>query len=163
LGRDSLSMKILMILFFPDLNVWLALSVSEHEHNKEAWSWVRLLPTEANLIFSRYTQLGLLRLLTNRAVMGEQTLTLKQGWDVYEEWLRDPRVEFYPEPRGLDAAFRQATAPFDRERASKLIGDCYLLAYSQQANAALVTFDRALLRAAQRLGCSAVVPGWRST
>jgi hypothetical protein len=54
-----------MTLFFPDLNVWLALSVAGHRHNLEAWSWLNLLPREARLIFSRYTQVGLLRLLTN--------------------------------------------------------------------------------------------------
>jgi hypothetical protein len=50
--------------------------------------------------------------------MGEQTLTLKQAWDVYERWLGDPRGQFYPEPRVVDAAFRRATAPFAKQRAS---------------------------------------------
>jgi len=65
-----------MTLFFPDLNVWLALSVNRHSHNAVAWTWLNRLPDDTRLIFSRYTQLGLLRLLTNTAVMGDQTLTL---------------------------------------------------------------------------------------
>ena len=108
-----------MTLFFPDLNVWLALSDAGHSHSPEAWNWMELLPKDVRLVFSRYTQIGLLRLLTDSAVMGSQTLTLRRAWEVYQAWLADPRVEFYPEPRGLDDAFRQATAPFASRAASK--------------------------------------------
>jgi toxin-antitoxin system PIN domain toxin len=147
-----------MISFFPDLNVWVALSVAGHSHNAEAWNWLGMLPREVRLIFSRYTQVGLLRLLTNESVMGEQTLTLKKAWDVYDRWLSDPRVEYYPESRGLDAAFREATAPFAAKPASKWVGDCYLLACSKQSGAALVTFDRSLLEAARKHGYAAILP-----
>src|SRR5580704_467245 len=99
-------MKILMTSFFPDLNVWLALSVAGHSHNSVAWLWFNQIPSGAKLIFSRYTQLGLLRLLTNPAAMGDQTLTVQRAWGVYERWLRDPRVQFHSEPRHLDSAFR---------------------------------------------------------
>jgi uncharacterized protein len=148
-----------MTSFFPDLNVWLALSVAGHRHNSEAWNWARLLTGEVSLIFSRYTNIGLLRLLTNESVMGEQTLTLRQAWNVYDRWLKDPRVALYPEPRGLDAAFREATAPFSNKRASKRVGDCYLLAYAKQSQAVLVTFDKALYELAWKQGNSAVIPG----
>jgi toxin-antitoxin system PIN domain toxin len=147
-----------MISFFPDLNVWLALSVSGHRHNTEAWNWLNPLPREARLVLSRYTHIGLLRLLTNQSAMGEQTLTLRKAWGVYDRWLNDPRVEFYPEPRGLDAAFRDAMAPFAGKAASKWVGDCYLLAYAKQSHAALVTFDRALYDLAAKEGYSAVIP-----
>ena len=91
--------------------------------------------------------------------MGEQTLTLRKAWAVYDRWLNDPRVEFYPEPRGLDTGFREATAPFAGKAASKWVGDCYLLAYAKQSNATLVTFDKALFDLARTRGCSAVIPG----
>jgi hypothetical protein len=147
-----------MVSLFPDLNVWIALSVAGHSHNAEAWNWLRLLPREVRLIFSRYTQVGLLRLLTNESAMGEQTLTLKKAWGVYERWVTDPRVEFYPEPRGMEAAFREATAPFAAKPASKWVGDCYLLAFSKQSGAALVTFDKALHEAARKHGHAAIIP-----
>jgi toxin-antitoxin system PIN domain toxin len=151
-------MKILMTLFFPDLNVWLALSVAAHTHNSEAWRWLNQIPRDTTLIFSRYTQLGLLRLLTNQSAMGKQTLNLKEAWDLFDRWLGDPRVKFYPEPRELDAAFRKATAPFFKQQASKWVGDCYLLAYSGEADAHLVTFDRALAQVARKNGCRVIVP-----
>ena len=148
-----------MISFFPDLNVWIALSVAGHSHSAEAWNWLGMLPGEVRLIFSRYTQVGLLRLLTNDSAMGEQTLTLEHAWGVYDRWLSDPRVEFYPEPRGLDASFREATAPFAARPASKWVGACYLLAFAKGSGAVLVTFDRSLHEAARKNGYAAILPG----
>ena len=147
-----------MTLFFPDLNVWLALSDSGHIHSTGAWKWMKMLPDDAQLIFCRYTQIGLLRLLTNTTIMGDQTLTLRKGWGVYDRWLEDPRVEFYPEPRNLDAAFREITQPFAAKQASKTVGDCFLLAYATELQAALVTFDRALHRQARECGHACVIP-----
>jgi hypothetical protein len=91
--------------------------------------------------------------------MGPQTLTLGQAWDVYDRWLRDPRVELYPEPRGLEVSFREATAGCAGQAASKCVGDGYLMAYSGECRAALVTFDQALFALARDRGFSAVVPG----
>lgn len=118
-----------------------------------------LLPGEAKLILCRYTQIGLLRLLTNSVIMGEETLTVRQAWNVYDGWINDPRIEFHPESRGLDATFREATAAFAARQASKWIGDCYLLAFAKESQASLVTFDKALLGAARKSGHSAIVPG----
>jgi len=87
-----------MTSYFPDLNIWLALSDIGSSHSVIAWVWLNGLAPNDRLIFSRYTQLGLLCLLTNKAVMGDQTLTLGEAWAVYDEWLADPRVEFCSEP-----------------------------------------------------------------
>jgi toxin-antitoxin system PIN domain toxin len=148
-----------MTLFFPDLNVWLALSVAGHRHSRDAWSWMKVLPQDTKLIYSRYTQIGLLRLLTNASVMGGQTLTLRRAWSVYDRWLEDPRVEFYPEPRGIDDTFRQITGPFAAQQASKAVGDCWLLSYAVAIRASLATFDRSLYEFSRRQGQAAVIPG----
>jgi toxin-antitoxin system PIN domain toxin len=147
-----------MTLFFPDLNVWLALCDPGHSHSVTAWKWLSALPENRRLIFSRYTQVGLLRLLTNSSVMGDQTQTIEKAWRIYDRWQEDPRVDFYPEPRNLDAAFRESTRPFAGQPASKAIGDCFLLAYSREIQATLVTFDRALKESARKLGCAVIVP-----
>jgi toxin-antitoxin system PIN domain toxin len=148
-----------MTLFFPDLNVWLALSDDGHIHNSVAWAWFNGLADDSTLIFSRYTQIGLLRLLTKTAVMGNKTLTLGEAWAVYDGWLQDPRVDFYPEPRNVDVGFRRATEPFTGKAATKWVGDCWLLAYAEAVQARLVTFDRGLCEFAVKQGCRAVVPG----
>lgn len=97
-------------------------------------------------------------MLTNPAVMGDQTLTVRKAWSVYDQWSGDSRVEFHPEPRGLDAEFRGAAKSFANQLASKAIGDCYLLAFAKSARAVLVTFDGALHRLAGRHGAKSVLP-----
>jgi toxin-antitoxin system PIN domain toxin len=148
-----------MTLYFPDVNVWIALSVLAHSHNELAWKWKQFLSGDDRLIFSRYTQLGLLRLLTNKAVMGDQTLALRQAWEVYDQWIADPRVEFRFEPPQAGESFREATEPFADQAASKWVGDCWLLAFAQATHSRLVTFDRALCDVAQKQGQAAVRPG----
>lgn len=147
-----------MTLLFPDVNVWLALSDAGHRHNLEAWSWLNSLPRDSRLVFSRFTQIGLLRLLTNNSVMGTQTLELRKAWGVYDQWLADPRVEFYPEPRDIDVFFRRTSEPFASRRASNAVGDCWILAFAKGLNATLITFDRSLCELAGKQGHPAVIP-----
>jgi predicted nucleic acid-binding protein len=115
-----------MTLFFLDVNVWIALSVSGHRHNEDTLNWLEQLADDATLIFSRFTQLGLLRLLTNNAVMSDEVLTLRRAWAVYDRWHQDPRVEFYPEPRNAGSMFRNVTEPFSAKAATKWVGDATL-------------------------------------
>jgi uncharacterized protein len=147
-----------MTLFFPDLNVWLALSVAGHAHRPIAWNWLAHFTANDKLVFSRYTQLGLLRLLTNPVVMGDQILNLREAWLVYDSWLEDPRVEFCPEPRGVDSTFRRMTRPLASLPASNSIGDCWLLAFAADIQSTLVTFDKALFGLARKQGFAAVIP-----
>lgn len=147
-----------MTSFFPDVNVWLALSVNRHLHASEAWHWLRSTGERDKLVFSRFTQLAFLRLLTNASAMGERLMTLGEAWDLYDEWLLDPRVQFHPEPHGIDPVFREVTTPFSKQAASKTVGDSYLLSFARQSGASLVTFDQALSRQARKLACPCVIP-----
>jgi len=147
-----------MTLYFPDVNVWIALSVLAHPHSEQAWKWKSLLPVDDRVLFSRYTQLGLLRLLTNKAVMGDLTLTLSEAWAVYDRWLEDPCVEFCSDPRQVEESFRLATEPFSTQTASKWVGDCWLLAFAQATHSRLITFDKALFEFAHNQGHAAVRP-----
>jgi toxin-antitoxin system PIN domain toxin len=147
-----------MISFFPDVNVWLALSIADHSHSEDAWRWLGTLASDARLAFGRYTQLGMLRLLTNPQVMGAKPLTLAKAWEVYDRWLEDPRVEYFAEPRSVDTVFRDLTKAHASQPATKSVGDCWLLACSSEMGSTLVTFDRALLAFARRNGRGAVIP-----
>jgi predicted nucleic acid-binding protein len=106
--------------------------------------------TDSRITFSRYTQLGLLRLLTTTTVMGADTVTLREAWDAFDGWLEDQRIELRPEPPSIDGALRQATAPHLIQPASKAVGDSCLLAFAKQSDAAFVTFDKALVDLAAR-------------
>jgi hypothetical protein len=129
-------------LVFPDVNVWLALTVAWHVHHFVARDWLADLPEDSRFFFCRFTQLGLLRLLTSEAVMGEDVMNQLQAWDAYEAWVQHERVDFLDEPTGLDGRFRGATR--SRRPAPKDWADAYLAAFAGAAQLTLVTFDRAM-------------------
>jgi toxin-antitoxin system PIN domain toxin len=138
------------------MNVWLALSWGSDRHSPTAWDWFLSLKNEEPL-YCRITQVGLLRLLTTSAVMGDDCLTVRRAWGVYDQWLRDPRVDFRREPPEMDELFRHASAPFSTKAAPKALGDCYLLAISQGLQARLVTFDGGLANLAEKASASPVL------
>ena len=97
---------------------------------------------DAVLSFCRFTQLGLLRLLTNRSAMGDDVLTQAKAWAVYDAFLHTARARMMEEPRGIDPLFRQNTNR--NEVSTKQWADGYLFAFAIAAGIRLVTFDRAL-------------------
>jgi toxin-antitoxin system PIN domain toxin len=148
-----------MTSFFPDLNVWFALSVEGHVHGRIAWQWMESLPSKHKLVFCRHTHLGLVRLLTNSAAMAKRVMNVADALEVYEAWAADPRVEFYQEPRDLSNAFRTAIQPFNKMPSSNAVADCYLMAFAKEANLVLVTLDEALKDVAKKHGYPAILLG----
>jgi toxin-antitoxin system PIN domain toxin len=127
---------------FPDVNVWFALTHRIHPHHNAAHQWGESLASDSVVCFCRFTQLGLLRLLTNRSAMGDDVLTQSQAWGAFDALLANSANQLVEEPRGIDALFRKHT---DRDEAStKQWADGYLTAFAQAAGIQLVTFDRAL-------------------
>ena len=127
---------------FPDINVWIALSYEGHAHHATAVKWFTTLDQDSSLIFCRFTQLGLLRLLTAEAVMGDEVMTQPQAWAAYDRWLQDPRVALVDEPSEIEARFRALTRL--RQPATKDWADSYLAAFAAAGQLTLVTFDRGL-------------------
>jgi toxin-antitoxin system PIN domain toxin len=132
---------------FPDVNVWLALTHSQHVHHNAAAQWFDFAGDSA-FFFCRFTQLGLLRLLTNAQVMGEETMTQRGAWAAYHRWFEDGRVAFMPEPAtaGFEQVFEAATLRL--RPATKLWADAYLAAFARVAGLSVVTFDRGFPRLA---------------
>lgn len=128
-------------LVFPDVNVWLALATPGHVHNKQAKRWFETLNQE-DLAFCRFTQLGLLRLLTTIAVMGPDVLTQRQAWLVYDAFLKDSGATFLHEPRTLEQSFRSLSR--QSSASPKDWADSYLAAFALETGATLITFDKAL-------------------
>ena len=118
-------------------------------HSDAAWTWFSR-QDDNPFFFCRFTQFGLLRLLTTSAVMDKDVRTIGEAWKVYDRWLEDSRVGIRQEAFELDAAFRAATRPVSRLSSPKALGDCHLLAVSQVTNATLVTFDRDLASACEK-------------
>jgi uncharacterized protein len=128
-------------LVFPDINVWLALAASAHFHHTLARRWYESLEDQ-QLVFCRFTQLGLLRLLTTKAVMAAETLTQRQAWHVYDLFLKEGGAQFLSEPRTLENTFRQLSR--QPSASPKDWADSYLAAFALESGATLVTFDKAL-------------------
>ena len=130
-----------MSLVFPDVNVWMALTVI-HVHQAVAFDWWQREPGAIG--FCRFTQLGLLRLLTTSAAMEGKPRSMKQAWSAYDVFAGDERVEFISEPPAVEKAFRGLSS--SAHASPKLWADAYLTAFAGECGARLVTFDRSLAR-----------------
>lgn len=129
-------------LSFPDINVWLALATVEHVHGRLAAAWW----SEAThpIAFTRFTQLGFLRLVTTAAAMDGKPLSMRGAWRVYDGFYRDDRVHFAPEPAEVEEHFRRRTR--GSSASLKVWADAWMLASAEASGATLVTFDRALAK-----------------
>jgi len=67
--------------YFPDVNVWVALSYRGHVHHLLASGWFDGLQAEP-MLFCRFTQRGFLRLLTNSRVMRDEVRSQREAWRV---------------------------------------------------------------------------------
>lgn len=124
------------------MNVWFALAHQIHPHHRAVKAWGESLDGDAIVYFCRFTQLGLLRLLTNQSAMGNDVLTQSGAWKVFDGLLEYAGNRMTQEPGGIDPLFRRQT---DRsEISTKQWADGYLAAFAEAANLTLVTFDRAL-------------------
>lgn len=134
---------------FPDINVWIALTFDGHVHHLRARNWFESAGA-ARLFFCRFTQLGLLRLLTAEAVMSrDNVMTQQQAWKIYDRWLQDERINFLDEPPEIEPPFRAMTQ--SRQASPKDWADSYLVAFAMAAQLTLVTFDQAFAVKAKQL------------
>lgn len=108
-------------------------------HHEVANDWYRSLAADVRFCFCRFTQLGLLRLLTAEAVMREDVRSQAEAWRVYDSWITHGAAELLEEPPGLEPRFRALTR--SRHTAPKAWADAYLAAFAQAAQVTLVTFD----------------------
>jgi len=123
-----------------DVGVWLAAVWGRHVHYPVASVWVN--GQADDLVFCRVTQMGLLRLVSNPAIMGGDAVDRSQAWRLFDQLWSDERVLWAEEPDGLDAVWRAISARDDKSH--KLWTDDYLAAFAQASDLALATLDRKL-------------------
>lgn len=121
-----------------DANVWLAATWARHRQHGTAKRW--LDHEEDDLALCRVTELALLRLVTNPAVVDRDALTRRKAWGLVERLMTDPRVAFVTEPDGLVPIWVSFSKRDDRSHL--LWTDEYLAAFAHAAHAELVTLDR---------------------
>jgi toxin-antitoxin system PIN domain toxin len=111
-------------------------------HHRRAAAWFEALDEDSRLFFCRFTQSGVLRLLTSAAVMGQDVMTQRSAWRAYDRWQDDERVGFLDEPVDLETRFRSMTRL--KSPAPKDWADSYLAAFAETSDLTLVTFDAGL-------------------
>src|SRR5881296_3193831 len=124
--------------YLPDVNLWIALAAEQHIHHPVARQWFGSLRDE-KLAFCRITQLGFLRLLTNKHVMEEEVMTPDGAWQAYRALRSDRRIGYVAEPSDLSETWDTFTK--GRLSSPNLWTDAYLCAFGRAARLTLVTFD----------------------
>jgi uncharacterized protein len=123
-----------------DVGLWLAAVWGRHVHHPVAAEW--LDQQEGDLALCRVTQMSLLRLLSNPAVMREDVASRGDAWQVIDQIRADQRVVWADEPSQLEGVWRAISAK--DENSHKLWTNDYLAAFAQTSGAALATLDRKL-------------------
>jgi len=124
--------------YLPDVNVWIALAAERHAFHPTARKWFNGVQDE-ELAFCRVTQLGFLRLLTNKHVMLEEALNPGEAWVAYRALRLDRRIGYSAEPKELPETWQAFTeGPLS---SPNLWTDAYLCAFANAARLTLVTFD----------------------
>ncbi len=126
-----------------DINVWLGLTFTAHQHHAAAVDWFERCD-ESSATFCRMTQQGFLRLISNTTVFKSDALDLSQCWIKYDVLLSDDRVYFEHEPLDVEQQWREFTK--DQSFSAKIWNDAYLAAFAICGGLDLVTFDQGFRR-----------------
>ena len=120
-----------------DVGVWLAAIWGRHVHHRVAKQWFD--GRADDLLLCRVTQMSLLRLISNPAIMAEDAVSRSEAWRIMDQVWSDNRVLWADEPDQLEAVFRVISAWNDKSH--KLWTDDYLAAFAQASGASLATLD----------------------
>jgi toxin-antitoxin system PIN domain toxin len=127
-----------------DVSFLLPLCHGQHEHHLPAKKHLETVSANGELVVCRNGQWGLLRLLSNPAVMQSGVCTTDQAWKVYDTMMSDDRFAFRREPPGMETQLRELTHGFTVS--PKLWQDAYLAAFAVAAGLRVVTFDSGFRR-----------------
>ena len=134
-----------------DVSWLLPLCYGGHEHHEPARRWLDALPEGGAVVVCLQSQMGLLRLLNNPAVMGTDVCNTDTAWKLNDRLFGDPRFIQEPEPPALEKELRRLTKGFPYS--PKLWQDAYLAAFAVSTDVTLVTFDQGF-RKFPRLKCA---------
>jgi uncharacterized protein len=134
-------------IFLPDVNVWIAIAADGHAHHRDAMAWFETIVTD-DAAFCRVTQMGFLRILTNKHAMKEDVLSQKEAWRVFDSLREDERVTYLAEPDGIEREWRGVTQHHEPDNDNNLWTDAYLHAFAAIRQAVVVTFDQAFAKSA---------------
>ena len=125
-----------------DVGVWLAAVWARHVHHRTVATWFDQ-QTES-FALCRVTQMSLMRLLSNEAVMGHDVLPRLETWRIVDQLRADGRIQWADEPVHLEPVWRAISARDDKNH--KLWTDDYLAAFAQAGDLSLATLDQQFMR-----------------
>src|ERR1700676_90069 len=98
--------------YLPDVNVWIAMYSPGHVHHSIALNWFDQSGA-SDIVFCRVTQMGFLRLVTNRHVMGVNALGPPGAWGAVDEMLKNARIFFAKEPPAMGSVYNSISGSRD--------------------------------------------------
>ncbi len=127
-----------------DPNVWLALVLTEHPGHPTAQDWfIRLKQSPKSLLFSRFTEQSVLRLLTSEKILHSLNLeafTNGEAIKALSKMQKNPMVDTGVEPPSTKKLWLKLST---RPTASpKFWMDAYLAAFAISGHHQIVTFDK---------------------
>lgn len=129
-------------MYLLDVNVWLPLAFTTHEHHDAARAWFSSVRPGDTCNFCRLTQAAFLRLSNNPKVFSEAAVSQEDAWNLYDHFLANQNIRFPDEPPDLQIAWRKLTS--NKRFSPNLWNDAYLAAFATVANLVVVTFDSGL-------------------
>jgi hypothetical protein len=127
-----------------DLNAWLALFLEGHTQHTVAREWYKKeILAPADLSFCRPTEMGFLRLLTQKRVMqacGQDVFTNAEAVKFLSRAQRDEAIGFVAEAPGTRALWLALAC--NVQVSPKIWMDAYLAALAITQDMELVTFDQ---------------------
>jgi toxin-antitoxin system PIN domain toxin len=127
-----------------DTNVLLALVAECHSSHMEVLGWWEGQVRGGPIYVCRPVQMGLLRLMSSEAALGEDAVTLSDAWAAYATLLASGRFAFTLEPQGIDPLWERFCRPF--RKSPKVVMDAYLAAFAKAGGYRLVTLDAAFVK-----------------
>lgn len=127
------------MLHLCDVNVLLSLVHEGQQFHEAARQWEARVTKRGEIGFSRATQVALLRLLNNPAVMGADLRDGKGAWGALDQLLLDERFVLVVEPPNFEEHFRDLTLRI--KHSHQLWPDAYLAALAIATGRIMVTFD----------------------
>jgi toxin-antitoxin system PIN domain toxin len=126
--------------YLADVNFLVALLHARHAHSERAIGWLEGQPVPVTILLCRVVQMGVLRVLTNRAWMKEDAQSAAAVWRAWDLLLSDDRFVAIEEPQGFEAEWRRLTESLPPGRCAET--DAYLAAFARAGGHRILTFDR---------------------
>ncbi len=130
--------------YLADVNVLFAIIVKDHQHCGLANKWLSGIQSSSQIGVCRVTQMGLLRLLTRRTVMGDGLLSAVEAWNIVNVMMSDDRFFWVDDTIQVNLAWSEIIGGLGGQETPNT--DTYLAALATASGLTLATLDSSFKR-----------------